>query len=350
MNEFNFEPEEDMSFFGNGNNNSDQPDYETLLSELADPEKPLSLTAYPLLSDMPGTVFNRVVSLWPTVDAEKRDTIARTMADIAEDNYQVDYAPFFNLFTQDERESVRLAGLDILWDSDNTDLVRPIIEIMQNDASTEVRASATATLGHFIMMAQWGEISEVVEGPILDALFEVLDNPVTPLLMRKAALESVAPAPHPRVKELIQEAYDKGDDSMQISAVFSMGRSADPYWVPTLRGELESIDSEMRLEAARAIGTIGDSSSSDELAELAKHDEDLEVRLASIHALSQIGNQTAAAVLSQISEEDDNEEIQEAVEEAIESMAMIGLDIDLSLIDFDAGLGDDDSFESDPFA
>ncbi len=310
------------------------PDYPQILKDLAEPDKDISVSTYYLLSDMPSDVLEELKQLWPTLDSQRRDMLARNMADISENNFQVDYSPIASELLNDESENVRLAALDMLWDSDRISLIQPIIEIMQNDKATKVRAGAAASLGHYLLMAQWGEMSSDIEDPISEALIAQITNPVTPLPVRRASLESVSSISLPEIQTYIRDAYESGVPEMEISAIFAMGRSADSMWVPIVQNELESPDNEMRSEAAKAAGIIGDSSLADQLAELAQDDDDLEVRLAAVTSLGLIGNAVATDTLSQMAEEEEDEALLDAIEDALEEMAMIGLDLDLSIIDW----------------
>ncbi len=317
------------------------PDYSTILKDLADPEKELSVSTYYLLSDMPLEHFEELKALWPKLDSQRRDVLARNMADISENNFQVDYSPIATQLLNDESENVRLAALDMLWDSDRVSLIQPIIKMMQNDTATKVRAGAAASLGHYLLMAQWGEMNLDIEEPISEALIAQITNPLTPLPVRRASLESVSSISLPEIQTYIRDAYESGVPEMEISAVFSMGRSADSMWVPIIQNELENPDNEMRSEAAKAAGIIGDSSLADQLAELALDDDDLEVRLAAVTSLGLIGNAVATDTLSRMAEEEEDEALLDAIEDALEEMAMIGLDLDLSIIDWNEDEEDD---------
>ena len=319
------------------------PNYEQIVNDLFDDEKEISVSVYYYLSDLPSEQLEKLKNSWLQIDEQRRETISRSMADIAENNYQVDFSPLAADMLNDPNAKVRLAALDMLWDTDKISLIQPIIDLMEKDEATTVRASAAGSLGHYLLMAQWGEISLDVEEPIAQALIKQITNLMTPLPVRRAALESVASAPLPEVQTYIRDAYESGVPEMELSAVFAMGRSADAIWLPIIQNELENEDTEMRAEAAKAAGIIGDSSFSDALAELARYDDDLEVQIAAVHALGLIGNEVATNTLSAMADEVESDSLLDAVEEALEDMAMMGLDLDLSLIDWDGDEDDDEN-------
>ena len=81
------------------------------------------------LSDMPAGDFEQFRREWTEVSEERRFALVRHMADIAEENYLVDFSPVFAYLFADNYPSVRMAALDGLWDSTDTHLIRPIIDI-----------------------------------------------------------------------------------------------------------------------------------------------------------------------------------------------------------------------------
>lgn len=312
----------------------EKKDLQRTLDAMLAESQPISIADVYDLSDMPPEMFDQFMQRWPQVADERRRVIARHMADISEENFQVNYVPFFAPFLNDPLPEVRQAALDGLWDADDARLIAPIIKLMEEDGSADVRQLAAATLGHFVLMAEWGEINQRYEGPIITALMGQLRSPDTHAAVRRAALESVAAAATPEINRMIEEAYESTDQASQQSALFAMGRTADARWIPTLIDEMENPDSEMRAEAARAIGSIGDSRGVPQLIELAYNDEELDVQLVAIHALGEIGGDSATRALSDLLEDPEAEELYDAIEEAMEGMMWTGGDIDLSLIDW----------------
>jgi HEAT repeat protein len=304
-----------------------------LIQELAG-DRPLSVPMLFMLSDLAPEELEKLCAAWPDINPKRRGVIARHLADITEENYEVDFSDIFAFCLQDSSMPVRLASLDGLWDSDKVALIRPIIALMREDPEVDVRRSAAATLGHYVLMAEWNQIPRHQVEPITDALLEQLDSPEVDVRIRRAALESLGASSHPRIPALIGSAYDSGEAGLQLSAVYAMGQSADNRWLPIVRDEMGSPLSEMRLEAARASGVIADSDAVPELAELI-WDEDLEVRLAAVNALGQIGSDLAREILESLAMDEDAEELREAIEESLEEMDWLGGQIDLSLLDWD---------------
>lgn len=280
------------------------------------------------LSDLSEDDFRHFKKEWPGVEADRRLALARHMADVAEDNYLVNFAPVFaHLFT-DKLAAVRVAALDGVWDAESPDLVQPILTMLRSDPDVSVRAAAARALAHYIVLAEWGQVDNRLELPIVEALLAEYDKPMVAAEVKRAALEAVSAAAHPRVAELIDDAYEEGNDDMQLSAIFAMGNSADDRWLPILEEELGSPSPDFRAEAARACGMIGSPTSIDALEQLLT-DEEVEVGMAAVYALGQIGGERATAILSRLAEDPDFEELYDAIDEALEEMDWTDSEFDL---------------------
>lgn len=286
------------------------------------------------LSDMLPEEMTEFAARWPHQSDERRQVIMRHLADISEENFEVDFSPIFVMGLTDPFAEVRLASLDGVWDSSNIAIIQPTIQLMESDEDVRVRALAASTLGHFILMSEWGELPRPASKPIVPALLAQIDSPETNLLVRRAAIESMGGAVHPRVSEIIVNAYDSGDEMLQLSAVFAMGKSADPRWSDIVIDEMSSSTPEMRLEAARAAGGIAIEEAVPELAELTT-DEELDVRLTAVAALGQIGGDLAVKILTALAEDPAAEDLYEAISEALEEMSWLEGDLDFSRVEWE---------------
>jgi hypothetical protein len=297
-------------------------------------DQPISIPMLFHLSDLTPDEMDHFCTEWSGIEEDRRRIIIRHLADITEENFQVDFSEVFSHCLADQAPSVRMASLDGLWDTDRLGLIEPILRLMESDADAEVRSLAAATLGHYILMGEWRQIPYEHISPIVERLIGQLESEETPQNVKRAALESVGAASHSRVSSLLEEAYDSADPEMQVSAVYAMGRSADARWLPIILEEMLNPTMEMRIEAARAAGEIGSSDFIPNLAELI-WDEELEVRLMAIAALGQIGGDLAQEILQDLLVEPDAFEVHHAAIEAIDEMSWLGNDFDLSLFDWE---------------
>ena len=314
----------------------------TVLEEIFNDE-PLPIAELYRLSDLQAEEWAAFASGWTAVPDERRRAIVRHLADIAEDNFIVDFTPVFIHNFQDALPQVRVAALDGLWDSTDLRLIPQITAMLQEDPAEEVRAAAAGALGHYVLLAEWGQLPERILPGLIDTLLTEYDKAETAVSVRRVLLEGLGASHHPRVNTLIEQAYESSDQSMQMSAVFAMGNTADRRWTVTVLGEMESPYEDMRAEAARAAGSIGNSDFVPLLAELA-YDEDLAVRVAAITSLGQIGGDEVQRILANMMDDPEVEEVDEvfeAVEDAMEEAAMMAGDFDFVDFSFD----DDDEVD-----
>jgi hypothetical protein len=152
--------------------------------------------------------------------------------------------------------------------------------------------------------------------------------------VQQRAVESIAYSGQAQVRDVIEVAYCDEEEKMRISAVFAMGRSADPLWREIVIAELDDPNPEMRYEAARACGELEASAALSALIDLIEADPDPEVQEMAICALGRIGGKEARRVLEACCESED-EGLSQAAEEALEELDFVGGHLDLLLFESD---------------
>src|SRR5688572_17549310 len=127
------------------------------------------------LSDLSAGQMDELQARWPQAEEERRRVIMRHLADLSEEKYQVDFSPIFSNGLQDSSQAVRMAALNGLWDNEQAAHIGPITALMQTDENSEVRALAAATLGHFILLTEWGQMPRAATSRVVDALLAQYD-------------------------------------------------------------------------------------------------------------------------------------------------------------------------------
>nr|MBP7694601.1 HEAT repeat domain-containing protein [Anaerolineales bacterium] len=158
-----------------------------------------------------------------------------------------------------------------------------------------VRATAASALGRFVYLGEMEELPAKQARRVEDALLAVIAGP-DELEVRRRALEAVAFSSRPEVTELITQAYASPELLARVSAVFAMGRNSDERWNAPVLAELESLQPELRFEAARAAGELELAEAVDALQKMVE-EGDIQVREAAIWSLGQIGGDAARAIL-----------------------------------------------------
>lgn len=293
-------------------------DFEELLQQIGDTSNRLSISSLYGLSRMDREEVSLFQKVWPSIAVERRRQIINFLVEIAEGSFEVNFGPVFRFCLSDEDEQVRRAAIEGLWEDDDPALINPLIKLLQDDPSILVRAEAATSLGRYVLLGELDKIKAEYFARVQKALLETIRSSSEDLEVRRRAIESIAYSSDEAVRGIIEAAYYDEDERMRISAVFAMGRSADPYWSDLVIKELESAKPEMRYEAAIASGELRLLEAIPLLAELV-NDPDREVLEAAIWALGQIGGNESRRILYNCYREDD-EFLCEAVDEALENL------------------------------
>lgn len=314
----------------------------TALLDDLESEQPLHISNLYRLSDLSQAELDQVAARWPHLSDERRYAVVQHLADISEDNFQVDFTPMFAFCLRDEAANVRRAALEGLWDSEDLTLLPTLLDLLKNDTDMDVRAAAAGTLGHYVLLTEWEQFPRSATVGVVDALMAQLENDRTPDVLRRAALEAVSSIGDERLHSLIEAAYREDDERMQAAALFAMGNNADKRWVKYVRQEIKSESPLLREEAVRAAGNIGASDLVEDVIAVLREGDDLSVQMAAVTALGQMGSEQAREALAELLEDEETEELHELIEEALEEIDMFaGMDL------FDFDLDDDDDWDDE---
>lgn len=312
-----------------------------ILARLQDPAASLPAADLYHLSDLNRDDLEALELVWPQVAVERRRAVMQDLGEIAEANLEVQFEAVFRLAIDDEDAEVRAVAIGSLWESENPALIAPFLERLQHDPAPDVRAAAASALGRFVYL---GEVETIPTRParrVEDALLAVVGGSDV-LEVRRRALEAVAFSSRPEIPELITRAHAAPEKLWRISAVFAMGRSADPRWAADVLAELESPDPELRFEATRAAGELELPEAVPALKRLAE-EGDVQVRESAIWSLGQIGGEDARAILLDLAQEADDDE-RDFIDDALENLQFHDEFMQFDLL---AAAGDD-SQDEDP--
>ena len=291
---------------------------EQYLSTLADETQPLRHAEMLRLSSLTQEEMNLLKRQWRNVEAGRRQGVLTRLVEIAEDNLDADFNGLFVFCLADEDAFVRAKAIEGLWECDDRTLVTPFTGMLRDDPSEKVRAAAALALGNFAVLAQNGKMLEKDGERILETLIRTINATGEVQDVRRRAIEAVAPFGTSQVQQMIQAAYDSGQLEVRYSAVYAMGKSCDPYWLPVILKELKSSDPAMRYEASNACGEMGEEHVVPHLISLFK-DEDDQTQASAIAAVGAIGGSLARrALMSCLKSSDDH--VVEAAQEALTAL------------------------------
>jgi hypothetical protein len=327
-----------------------ESELESLLRHLAGDGTRLSISKLYFLSHMTGEEAERLRQLWPEIPLRRRRQIVSHLVDIAEASFEVDFNALFRFCLQDEDEQVRAQAIEGLWEDNDIVLIGPFVRILRDDPSPVARAAAATALGRFVLMGELGQIEAAPAGLVEQVLLQTIHTPEEEVEVRRRAVESIAYSGELGVRDIIETAYYDDNLEMRCSAIFAMGRSADPFWRDLVISELDNPNPGIRFESAQACGKLEARAAIPRLAQLLEEETDREVLEAAIEALGQIGGAEARRLLEACFETDD-EVLHDAASAALEELEFSGDLVGIPLYgeeeDYDWGDEEEEDYDWD---
>jgi HEAT repeat protein len=314
-----------------------EPEFSDTLEHLRSDET-IDIRRLYALSALTRDGLSALAEVWPAIPPERRRHLVENLVELAEANVRVDFRRIFRLALDDPDSAVRAQAIDGLWEDEKQDLIDHFCHMLENDLSTDVRASAAQALGKYVLQAELDELDEARGEHVRVVLRDVFYDESETIEVRRRALESLAYYDDPDMREPIRLAYEHPAHKMQVSAIFAMGRSLAPFWSNIILMELANPSPEIRYEAARASGELRLEEAVSDLVDLTE-DPDREIQEVAIWALGQIGGDHARRVLDYFIQSSDAG-LTEAAEDAMAELLLMEGEIGLPLYDF--GLEDDE--------
>jgi len=284
----------------------------------------------------------KIQSRWRALPDDTRETAASLLAELAEESFELDFSRFFVLLLDDSSAIVRQRAISALDAQQALTAKARLIELAKTDLSTDVRIEATLALGTVARTIIEDEPDGEDGEDVREAVFSILSNPAESIMLRRRALEAAAHFPNDaRLDPAIEEFFAEEEIGARASAIFAMGQSYRTHWLPTVLGEFAHDDAEVRFEAARAAGALGDVAALQGLERLAR-DDDAEVRQGAISAIAEIGGKPATRLLEKLQHSAEYDADIEALDEAMfEAQLSVRLEATED--------GDDDDEDEDDF-
>lgn len=275
-----------------------------VLDKVLRPGSELRNSDLAVLSDLNQEGLSKFKDAWLKADWEERLQLISKMVSLSEDDFILDFSGIYKIGLDDPQENIRIKALEGLEMEDKYIHYRPIIRSLKNDDSAEVRATAARALGKLALMAECGDVPEIIGEEIFNALLEVLERPKEDDEVRRRVLEAISCFHQEPVDHYIEDYYYSEDPKIKASAIFAMGFNCNHRWLNMLIDEMQSERANFRFEAARASGEIADEAAVPYLIKLLE-DEDTEVQDAAIMSLGKIGGAEAKRILTKLSKSSD---------------------------------------------
>ena len=269
---------------------------EDIIADLCDSSQPLSNTKLVELSNLNSEELELWQQVWASIEPKRRRQIIYRLVELAEGNFELDFDSIFRNGLNDPDAEVKSKAIEGLWESEDSSLIGLFVNLLKQDSSESVQASAATALGKFAMLAELNKLRSSHASKVSQALLGVIGDKDRAVEVRRRALEAAAPLSLPRVEKAIEEAYQRHNRQLKISAIYAMGKNCSRSWLPILLRELSSTDAEIRYEAAGACGELGEEAASPYLVKRID-DPDVDVQVAALQALGKIGGGEAKECL-----------------------------------------------------
>lgn len=301
-----------------------------LLTKLATDSTFPTLPELHALSDLTRQEEAEVRHFWITIPEDRRYRVIQELTEASETEPALLLERFLRVVLGDESSRVRALAVAGLWEEIDESLIGPLLDLLNNDSSEEVRAAVARVLGGYVLAGELDEIDPAQAMRVEETLLAVLRSDVEPLSVQCSALESIAYSGEMGVRQLIEDGYYSPYDEMRASSLNAMARSADIRWRDAAQAELVSPETAIRAAAARACGELEHREALNDLFNLLA-DEEKEVRLAALFALGRLGGKDAIEVLSAAATSEDEDEAA-AAQDALEDSLFYG-ESDIPLFD-----------------
>jgi HEAT repeat protein len=218
----------------------------------------------------------------------------------------------------DEDAQVRTFALRLLCECEDVALVDRIIAIAESDPDEVAQAEAAKALAQFVELGELEELNPNILRRVEDCLLRLGRSAVPDV--QRAAIESLGFSSRPEAGELIQSAFRHKSPQWVATALFAMGRSADPRWQDEILEMLDAANVDVRRNAAQAAGQIRLDAARKLLLDLLENEEDDDVFIAAVWSLSQIGGEDVRTYLQTILDNAEDDDQIEFLEEALQNL------------------------------
>lgn len=295
--------------------------FQMVMDALLDESKMFPPTYLRRFSDISKEELEQVKKIWPQVNPARRVALLEDLEELNDTDMTVSFKDFNRFALSDSEPGVRVIAVRMLWEEPENALAHTFTQMMDNDPDATVRSAAASALGMFVYLGELEEIPQPLHQQVVEDLLRVTSGPDT-ALVRRRALESLGFSGREEVQPLIQSGFDNGDLEWMTSALYAMGRSADPRWEQAVLSTLDHDDPRVQAEAVRAAGQLELVSAREMLINLVSlyPELDEDVYAAAIWSLSQIGGEDVRAVLENELEQTEDDDLADYIESALENL------------------------------
>lgn len=294
-------------------------EFNTVLDALIDVGQPFPPAMWNQFSDLLSADIRLLKEKWELVETPRKIALLQDLASLMDYDFQVNFDSFAKACLNDDEPMVRASAIRLLFEYDNKDMIDLMVDILENDADEEVQATAAIMLGNYVYKGELDELPAKDKQRVEEALLRMIVE-TNAVVIQRRALEAISFSSRDEVTPLILAAYEKLEKDWKVTALFSMGRSANQQWAPYILRNLDSDEPDILFEAIQAAGEMYLESALPKISEIAKQGDELDqlLRMAIARALENIGGAESIVVLNQMLQWADDDEEVDLIEQAIE--------------------------------
>ena len=293
-----------------------------VINNLLDNSKPFSSQFLLFFSDISLDNLEKIKSIWPEVDRERKCNLLKDLESLMEDNTLASCDDFGYFALQDDDPRIRSRAIPLFWECTNIKLIPIFINLLQNDSDSEVNASAASALGKFVLLGELEEIPEksanMVQDLLIDEYLKTDDDSI-----KQRILESLGYSSNKKVDHFITSALKINDKKWHLSALLAISRSVNTMWGKVVLEKLSDLDPDIQIEAVKAAGELEIESTKEQIIEIMDSSSpDEELHTQTIWALSKIGGNNIKDLFEKMIEESDDEEEIDILEMALDNLGL----------------------------
>ena len=197
---------------------NDTARFEKAMDNLRDGDAPFAAETIYSLSDLAGERLETFFAVWSGLPAERRRGLIARLVETAETNFELDFSAIVFPALEDRDEQIRKVAVEGVFEDSPLSVIERLMDIAQNDPFSEIRASAAAALGQFVLRGELGKLPASLNARLQDTMLALHHNLQEDLDVRRRALEAISNCGREGVHEMIRAAYYADDLPMRVSA------------------------------------------------------------------------------------------------------------------------------------
>jgi len=173
------------------------------IADLADNNKPLVNSKLIDLSNLSPEELRIFGQRWAAIEPKRRRQIVHRLVELSENNFTLNFNSIFKYCLKDQDAEVRSKAIDGLWEDEEASLIDLLINLLEQDSSEKVQATAATALNKFATLAEHKKLRPCHTSKINQALLTAINDETKALEVRCRALEAAAPLSLSQVKKAI---------------------------------------------------------------------------------------------------------------------------------------------------